>query len=513
MANTLDMTTAFFNIVKADRNPDGTLMVYGKATDDSLDIDQQICDAAWLDRAMPDWFKSGGNIREQHSNIAAGVAKEYEKKNDGHYIHALVVDPVSVKKVDTGVLKGFSIGIKSPRVVRDQKAVNGRIIDGQIVEVSLVDRPANPNAKLMLAKSVEGETNLIQVEEFVAGDTLQSEVTKGGKSLTAQEVIELSKKFRTGVIEKFDKKLYDAARKALADLIALEAAEMGEGHNEEMSLSHLLSAVHHLFAWYEGEKQEGEVVEEVEDIALAAKKDMTPKKDESKSDFMKRCKEAGMDDDAAEKAYDKYMKSVEIDGDEKAEKTAEVSKCLECGCATPGADHGATTTNDFANVAMPSHVTTAEMVSPSESPKSAEADETPAEEKTEEKVEEEVKEPADAEVSEEAPASADVEAIVEKAVKSATESIRAEVASLLSAKEAAETKAASLESELAVAKSLAVAGGPKRTAKPIDTKVSDNLTKAAVYRAKANATTDPLLIKGYKALAEKFATAAETESK
>ena len=513
MANTLDMTTAFFNIVKADRNPDGTLMVYGKATDDSLDIDQQICDAAWLDRAMPDWFKSGGNIREQHSNIAAGVAKEYEKKDDGHYIHALVVDPVSVKKVDTGVLKGFSIGIKSPRVVRDQKAVNGRIIDGQIVEVSLVDRPANPNAKLMLAKSVEGETNLIQVEEFVAGNTLQSEVTKGGKSVTAQEVIELSKKFRTGVIEKYDKKLYDAARKALADLIALEAAEMGEGHNEEMSLSHLLSAVHHLFAWYEGEKQEGEVVEEVEDIALAAKKDMAPKDGESKSDFMKRCKEAGMSDDEATKCYDKYMKSIENDSDKKeeVEKTAEVSKCLECGCATPGADHGATTTNDFANVSMPSNVTTAEMYAPGETPKSAEGDvvETPAEEK----IEEEVKEPADAEVSEEAPASADVEAIVEKAVKSATESIRAEVASLLSAKEAAETKAASLESELAVAKSLAVAGGPKRTAKPIDTKVSDNLTKAAVYRAKANATTDPLLIKGYKALAEKFANAAEAESK
>lgn len=252
-----------------------------------------------------------------------------------------------------------------------------------------------------------------------------------------------------------------------------------------------------------------------ENIELAAHSDkMVPKKGESKSDFMKRCKEAGMEDDAAEKAYDKYMKSIEIEIDEdeeEVEKTAEVSKCLECGCATPGADHGAKTTNDFANVSMPSNVTTAEMYAPGETPKSAEGDvvETPAEEK----IEEEVKEPADAEVSEEATAPSDVEAIVEKAVKSATESIRAEVASLVSAKEAAETKAASLESELAIAKSLAVAGGPKRTAKPIDTRISDNLTKAAVYRAKANATTDPLLIKGYKALAEKFASAAEAESK
>ena len=153
-----DLTTSYFRIEKADRQADGTLMVYGKATDDSIDIDQQICDAAWLDRAMPEWFKSGGNIREQHSSIAAGVAKEYEQKADGHYITTLVVDPVSVKKVETGVLKGFSIGIKSPRVVRDTKAANGRIIDGIIVEVSLVDRPANPNAKLMLAKSVNGQS-------------------------------------------------------------------------------------------------------------------------------------------------------------------------------------------------------------------------------------------------------------------------------------------------------------------------------------------------------------------
>jgi hypothetical protein len=102
-----DLTTSYFSIEKSDKQADGTLMVYGKATDDSVDIDQQICDAAWLDRAMPAWFKSGGNIREQHSSIAAGVAKEYESKADGHYIMAHVVDPVSVKKVDAGVLRGF----------------------------------------------------------------------------------------------------------------------------------------------------------------------------------------------------------------------------------------------------------------------------------------------------------------------------------------------------------------------------------------------------------------------
>ena len=58
---------------------DGTVVAYGKATDDTLDSDSQVCDPAWLSKAMPEWFKYG-NIREQHSNIAAGVATEYEAK-------------------------------------------------------------------------------------------------------------------------------------------------------------------------------------------------------------------------------------------------------------------------------------------------------------------------------------------------------------------------------------------------------------------------------------------------
>jgi len=583
-----NLTTSYFGIEKADRNSDGTLTVYGKATDDSVDIDQQICDGEWLDRAMPAWFKSGGNIREQHSNIAAGVAKEYELKRDGHYITALVVDPVSVKKVETGVLKGFSIGIKNPRVTRDKVAANGRIVDGQIVEVSLVDRPANPNCQLVLAKSATGEDSMIQVEELIekadekpdyesineggagsepadmelynrvkreakdkfdvypsavanawvvreykkrggkykrktkkTADTLDLSQTSEEDAMTAlaNEIVELSKAYRGTDLLKFDQKTYDSARQALAQLIAIEAEEMSEGHDEQMSIAHLLQAVHHLFAWYEGEKAEGEVEEVLEDIELAAKKDevdskktehesdkkktehlddedtkkFAPKKDESKESFMKRCKEAGMKDDAIKSMCDKYYKA-----DADAEKSAEVTKCLECGCAQPGSDHGLTQINDFANVAKPSHVTTAEMYSPDQTPKSAEPDDTEIDEE---------------EVSADEPKSADVEAIVEEAIKSATQSIRTEIEALMSAKEAAEGRAMSLETELATAKSLAAAGGPKRTAKPVAETSSDLLVKAAMYNAKAKATTDPTLAKGYRALAEKFAAEHDTLNK
>ena len=544
-----DLTTAYFEITKADKNADGTLMVYGKATDDSLDIDQQICDPIWLDSAMPEWFKTGGNIREQHSNIAAGVAKEYEKKADGHYIHALVVDPVSVKKVDTGVLKGFSIGIKSPRVVRDTKAANGRIIDGQIVEVSLVDRPANPNCQLVLAKSVNGESGVWKVEELIekSDETTPDEVIveevaeeitediaatqdipteevlekeekkpnyegmiQGGsrsepadKELYNRLIGEAKKKFdvypsavanawvtneykkrggkykpkkdkfadavivpKTIMSEllKFDKAQYEAARDALANLITVEAGEMKEGHNELNSISHLLQAVAHLYSWYEGEESEGEVMDEVVEMSVEA--------DEEK---------ASHDTDKDKMHHDKAMLKPKKDETQKDY----MKRCKEAGM------------EDDAIKGMCDKYFGAE--------KSVDAEEITEEEVTEEVTEEKDSEPAVAD--------SDVEAIVEKAVKSATESIRSEVALLVSAKEAALEKAATLESELATAKSLAIGGGPKRTIKPVDSTTNDLLTKALVYKAKMNAATDPTLVKGYKALHDEFMQKFEAETK
>jgi hypothetical protein len=493
---------------------------------------------------MPAWFKSGGNIREQHSQIAAGVAKEYEAKADGHYIGVLVVDPVSVKKVDAGVLKGFSVGIKNPRVVRDSKAANGRIIDGQIVEISLVDRPANPNCQLLLAKSVDGEKDLVQVEEWIEkkeGEEEFTQVIKPRKGEPADkelyaEVIQAAKakfdvypsayanawvvreykkrggKYKAeskekglqsdsnstkerlmesetiavpesifGDLFKFDKGEYERAREALANLISIEAQEMKEGHNELSSISHLLEAVAHLHAWYEGEEAEGEVMEETE-IEMAVKpeeKEIMPKKGETLKEFKARCKEAGMAEGYADKMYGKYMA---------AEKEIEASAAATD--MTPTAETGA-------------NLNTATIVPPADTPKSAEAEEAPVAEEVAEEA------PAAEEVTEEVSVDENstdkLEAIVEEVVEKATKALKSEIANLVSAKEAAEVRAMSLETELATAKSLALGGGPKRTASPIDVKATnDLLTKAAVYKEKARATTDITLAKGYKILADEY---------
>ena len=135
---------------------DGALIVYGKATGPDLDLDQQICDPEWLKTAMPQWMATGANIREMHQSIAAGVGLELSADGADWMLKGEVVDDNTKRKVEKGVLKGYSIGIKGARIVNDESAPNGRIVAGQIVEVSLVDRPANPTATVTIAKSYDG---------------------------------------------------------------------------------------------------------------------------------------------------------------------------------------------------------------------------------------------------------------------------------------------------------------------------------------------------------------------
>jgi hypothetical protein len=174
----IDTTSLFAEIVKADERPDGTVDVYGRASTDSIDIDEQIADRDWLKTALPRWMGSWANVREQHGHIAAGVGKELNEKDDGFWLKSHIVDPGSVAKIKAGVLKGYSIGIRGPRIVTDKAARGGRIVGGEIVEISLVDRPANPDCRLTVTKSAtpgliiapedfDEKLQLVRVEELV----------------------------------------------------------------------------------------------------------------------------------------------------------------------------------------------------------------------------------------------------------------------------------------------------------------------------------------------------------
>ena len=156
----------FGNISKVNENDDGTLTVSGIASSESIDSDGEIILADAIKNSIGDYMKFGA-LREMHQNIAAGTTLSMKVSDDGKTeIEALVVDPVSVKKVLAGVLKGFSIGGK----VTKRSGQNRNIIEAlKLTEVSLVDRPANPDAMITLYKADtigdEPEDDEVEVKE------------------------------------------------------------------------------------------------------------------------------------------------------------------------------------------------------------------------------------------------------------------------------------------------------------------------------------------------------------
>lgn len=152
MADTLTFAYAA-DITKAERDENGDLLVYGKAAGPDLDADEQICDPEWLKTAMPGWAE-WSNVREMHQPICAGVGLVTEEQGDDWLVQSKCIDPVTAKKIDAGALRGYSVGIKNPRVVKDARAPGGRIVGGSIVEISYVDRPCNPTATMAICKAI-----------------------------------------------------------------------------------------------------------------------------------------------------------------------------------------------------------------------------------------------------------------------------------------------------------------------------------------------------------------------
>ena len=148
------MKKLYAEISKVEAQEDGTIKVWGFASSEAVDSDGETITADAMKAALPDYMKFGA-VREMHQNSAAGTAIEANVDEMGKtFFGAHIVDPVAVKKVQTGVYKGFSIGGKV--TVRDD--LNKTIIKGiKLVEVSLVDRPANPEAVFTMYKAEEAE--------------------------------------------------------------------------------------------------------------------------------------------------------------------------------------------------------------------------------------------------------------------------------------------------------------------------------------------------------------------
>jgi phage head maturation protease len=170
---------AYHYIPFASKGDDSARIVSGYCSGNgNVDLDDQIVDPTWLNAELPTWLASYGNIREQHNpSRAVGKAQSVDVTHPtGPYLTTKIVDDDAWKKVKEGVYNGFSVGIKGPKIAFDGTAKNGRIVGGRLIEVSIVDRPANDAAKFVVVKRAGdrewklGESGPV-VEDLAKGDT------------------------------------------------------------------------------------------------------------------------------------------------------------------------------------------------------------------------------------------------------------------------------------------------------------------------------------------------------
>lgn len=139
MKNELKIFVPFLKVNKKKK------MVYGYATTEVEDSQGEIVEKKAIRKAWEDYMRFA-NIREMHQNSAVGVTKEFLHDDKGTWIGGKIVDKDAWEKVLEGVYKGFSIGGKVLR------KVGNRIKDLILSEISVVDRPANPEAVFTMVK-------------------------------------------------------------------------------------------------------------------------------------------------------------------------------------------------------------------------------------------------------------------------------------------------------------------------------------------------------------------------
>ncbi len=135
--------------------------VEGYASTEATDSQGEIVTLEALAAALPEYMK-WANIREMHQASAVGVAQEAAVDGKGLMLRVKVIDDAAWRKVKAGVYKGFSIG----GAVTARDAQRPHVITGvELTEISLVDRPANPEAVFAVWKSKDGKERTMKVLE------------------------------------------------------------------------------------------------------------------------------------------------------------------------------------------------------------------------------------------------------------------------------------------------------------------------------------------------------------
>lgn len=162
----------YASICKTDVQPDGSLHVWGYASTEARDSAGEVVTANAMRAALPDYMKWGA-VREMHQPKAAGTALEAYIDNDGRtFFGAKIIDSEAIKKIEADVYKGFSIGGRvTSRDMNDESIITGL----NLIEISLVDRPCNPDAVMTMYKvdemTIKDEVNELDLKKSMCDVT------------------------------------------------------------------------------------------------------------------------------------------------------------------------------------------------------------------------------------------------------------------------------------------------------------------------------------------------------
>jgi hypothetical protein len=188
----------YYPLSKIEEQSDGTLMVWARATQEIPDSQKEIFDYAsslpiFKQRAQENLLDTDGavamSMKTMHQPITTPgkwmefVYNDAEKAID---ICGKVVDPVDVKKVKEKVFRGVSVGGHYARRWRDPEHPELTRFTGDPMEISLVDRPAVPTAKINMFK-VDAPALVEDVEKFNENhDPENGQFAEGGGGETSR---------------------------------------------------------------------------------------------------------------------------------------------------------------------------------------------------------------------------------------------------------------------------------------------------------------------------------------
>ena len=133
------------------------LVVRGLFTSDSRDQVGDLITRSATERALPA-YKQWGNIRRMHAPdpVARVIRIGAEDGLEWNEVEILVIDPKAIFEVENGLLQALSVGILVDYEDIDFLEDGGWIINNYtLAEISLVDHPANYDARLFLSLGLD----------------------------------------------------------------------------------------------------------------------------------------------------------------------------------------------------------------------------------------------------------------------------------------------------------------------------------------------------------------------